>query len=175
MSFSPASGRDELEASLRSFGGRADAEIDIAEAALILAAFDRPGVSLSHYRQHLSRLARDTADLGERHGATASLHGRVAALNAVMLERYGYAGDRLTYDDIQNANLMRVIDRRKGLPVALGILYHPFHVAAAHKLRNHVGLVLFLSEVEDGDNVWVRTEASHRLSFSLDASPGGVV
>ena len=123
MSLSPASGRDELEARLRSFGDRADVEIDIAEAALILAAFDRPGVSLSHYRQHLSRLARDTADLGERHGATASLHGRVAALNAVMLERYGYAGDRLTYDDIQNANLMRVIDRRKGLPVALGILY----------------------------------------------------
>jgi regulator of sirC expression with transglutaminase-like and TPR domain len=29
----------------------------------------------------------------------------------------------LTYDDLQNANLMRVIDRRKGLPVALGILY----------------------------------------------------
>ena len=27
-----------------------------------------------------------------------------------------------TYDDPQNANLMRVIDRRKGLPVALGIL-----------------------------------------------------
>ena len=123
MSFSPASGRDELEARLRSFGGRADAEIDIAEAALTLAAFDRPGVSLRHYRRHLTRLARDTADLGERHGAAASLHGRIEALNAVMLERYGYAGDRLTYDDIQNANLMRVIDRRKGLPVALGILY----------------------------------------------------
>ena len=123
MSFSPASGRDELEARLRSFGGRADAEIDIAEAALILAAFDRPGVPLSRYSQHLARLARDTAELGERHGAAASLHGRIEALNAVMLERYGYAGDRLTYDDIQNANLMRVIDRRKGLPVALGILY----------------------------------------------------
>ena len=129
MSSPPASGRDELEARLRSFAGRADAEMDIAEAALTLAAFDRPGVSLRHYRQHLSRLARDTADLGERHGAAASLHGRIEALNAVMLERYGYAGDRLTYDDIQNANLMRVIDRRKGLPVALGILY--MHAARA--------------------------------------------
>jgi len=32
-------------------------------------------------------------------------------------------GVSLTYEDLQNANLMRVIDRRKGLPVALGILY----------------------------------------------------
>jgi regulator of sirC expression with transglutaminase-like and TPR domain len=35
----------------------------------------------------------------------------------------------LTYDDLQNANLMRVVDRRKGLPVALGILY--LHAARA--------------------------------------------
>jgi regulator of sirC expression with transglutaminase-like and TPR domain len=41
----------------------------------------------------------------------------------------GYDGDRLTYDDLQNANLMRVIDRRKGLPVALGILM--IHAARA--------------------------------------------
>ena len=39
------------------------------------------------------------------------------------------AGDELTYDDLQNANLIRVIDRRKGLPVALGILY--IHAARA--------------------------------------------
>ncbi len=44
-------------------------------------------------------------------------------LRAVLGERYGYAGDRETYDDLQNADLARVIDRRKGLPVALGLLY----------------------------------------------------
>src|SRR3546814_4700292 len=42
---------------------------------------------------------------------------------AVLVERYGYRGDGETYDDMVNANLMRVIDRRRGLPVALGILY----------------------------------------------------
>jgi regulator of sirC expression with transglutaminase-like and TPR domain len=41
----------------------------------------------------------------------------------VILGGHGYRGDTLTYEDLQNANLMRVIDRRKGLPVALGILY----------------------------------------------------
>ena len=43
--------------------------------------------------------------------------------------RYGYEGDRERYDDLENANLMRVIDRRRGLPIALGILY--VHAARA--------------------------------------------
>lgn len=54
----------------------------------------------------------------------------IEALNRVVLQSHGYHGDMLTYDDIQNANLMSVIDRKKGLPVALGILY--LHAARAH-------------------------------------------
>jgi regulator of sirC expression with transglutaminase-like and TPR domain len=41
----------------------------------------------------------------------------------VLFERHGYSGDRETYDDPENADLVRVIARRKGIPVALGILY----------------------------------------------------
>jgi len=128
MSWSPASGRDEIETALRRLGGQADDEIEVAEAALLMAALDRPRVSLDRYRHHLSLLARDTADLAQD-GDAGSLDSRIAALNAVIRERYGYSGDELTYDDPQNANLMRVIDRRKGLPVALGILY--LHAARA--------------------------------------------
>ena len=58
---------------------------------------------------------------------------KVDAVNAVLFERHGYQGDNKTYDDMQNANLMRVIDRRKGLPVALGILY--IHVGRAQDWR----------------------------------------
>jgi len=86
----------------------------------VLAALDRPRVSLERYRQHLQQLARDVAE-----SASGNLDARAAAdaLARVVLGQHGYEGDRLTYDDVQNANLMRVIDRRKGLPVALGILY----------------------------------------------------
>jgi regulator of sirC expression with transglutaminase-like and TPR domain len=58
---------------------------------------------------------------------------RVAALTQVMAEEHGYNGDRQHYDDLQNANLIRVIDRRRGLPVALGILY--LHAARAQGWR----------------------------------------
>jgi regulator of sirC expression with transglutaminase-like and TPR domain len=53
----------------------------------------------------------------------AGLYARATTLSKVLAGSFGYQGDRVTYDDLQNANLMRVIDRRKGLPVALAILY----------------------------------------------------
>jgi regulator of sirC expression with transglutaminase-like and TPR domain len=43
---------------------------------------------------------------------------------------FGFLGDRDTYDDPDNADLIRVIDRRRGLPVSLAILY----VAAARRM-----------------------------------------
>jgi regulator of sirC expression with transglutaminase-like and TPR domain len=129
MTWSSASGRPDVESRLRRIGGQDDDEIDVAEAALLLAALERPQLGLERYRHHLSLLTRDVADLAAREGAEASLEARIRVLNAVLVERYGYRGDSETYDDMNNANLMRVIDRRRGLPVALGILY--LHAARA--------------------------------------------
>jgi len=123
MSWSSASNRPAVEGRLRRIGAQDDAEIDIAEAAVRRAGTDRPQLSLERYQHHLSLLSRDIADMGEKNGAADSLEARVRVLNAVLVERYGYQGDRESYDDLANANLMRVIDRRRGLPVALGILY----------------------------------------------------
>lgn len=117
---------DQCARYLRELGGLESPVLPIAEAALALASFERPRVGLARYRQHLASMARDVA----RHaGARAELPARVHALNEIILLKYGYSGDELTYDDLQNANLMRVVDRRKGLPVALGILY--LHAARA--------------------------------------------
>lgn len=117
--------RLQAEEILREIGTRSDDDIDLAEGALALAALDRPGVALDRYRDHIARLADDVGDALSGKGVTLS-----DALNNVVLKSHGYCGDMLTYDDIQNANLMRVIDRKKGLPVALGILY--LHAARAH-------------------------------------------
>lgn len=117
--------RREIEAALDEIGIGADAGIDLAEAALQLAAFDQPDLRLDSYRRHLAALARDVT--AEK--AAESCAARAAALNAVIVERWGYRGDSANYDDVANASLARVIDRRKGLPVALGILY--IHAARA--------------------------------------------
>lgn len=109
---------EEIEETLDSVGRLDDRAIDLAGTALLLAALDRPGVSLAPYRGHLDDLVAALRDTG------ASTAVEVAgALQRVFFDRFGYDGDRLTYDDPDNANLIRVIDRRKGLPVTLGILF----------------------------------------------------
>ena len=110
--------KGEIVAQLRAVGEVADAELNLAETALLLAALDRPDASLTGYRAHLAALTEDTAALARGQDTPG---GRAAALATVLFDRHGYSGDAETYDDMQNANLIRMIDRRKGLPVALGI------------------------------------------------------
>lgn len=118
--------RDEAERFLRSLADSADADIPIGEAALALALLDMPEADPAPYRDHLAALIADT---GAAAGASADLRAQIEALNGTILGRHGYAGDRESYDDLANANLVRVIERKRGLPVALGILY--IHAARA--------------------------------------------
>jgi regulator of sirC expression with transglutaminase-like and TPR domain len=118
---------DDVWAGLEAVGRQTDETIDLAEAALLLAALDAPDSDLAPYRRHLAELASDLGDLALAGDDT--LDARASALRQVIAGQHRYVGDRRTYDDLDNANLIRVIDRRRGLPVALGILY--LHAARA--------------------------------------------
>jgi regulator of sirC expression with transglutaminase-like and TPR domain len=95
----------------------------IGQAALALAILEAPAAKLATYDAHLARLGTDVRDMV---GAGSITHLPVeevrSAIAHVIYGLHGYQGDHETYDDLQNANLIRVIDRRRGLPVALGIL-----------------------------------------------------
>ena len=123
MAWSTASGRQEIEAALRRAGGEDEATLDLAGTARLFAALERPQEDLAPYRRHLDRLVADVAGLAVVLGAEDSLPDRLATLQGVLVEKHGYLGDETDYDNLDNADLLRVIDRRRGLPVALGILY----------------------------------------------------
>jgi regulator of sirC expression with transglutaminase-like and TPR domain len=96
--------------------------LDLLEAAFDLSVLRRTEpLDLAPFRQHVASMASDLADLVRRRGASAE------ALAEIIARSYAYRGDGDSYDDLQNADLVRVIERRKGLPVALSILY--LHVA----------------------------------------------
>jgi regulator of sirC expression with transglutaminase-like and TPR domain len=127
----------EARAALEAAGRLPDAELDIAAVALQFARVDQPVADWRAAQLHLSDIARaavetaaadpqaDAGDLGRRRAALADLlHGS-----------FGYAGDTDTYDDLSNANLLKVIERRRGLPVALGILW--LHAAEAAGWQAH--------------------------------------
>jgi regulator of sirC expression with transglutaminase-like and TPR domain len=119
---------------LQAIGQLPDTEIDIAEAALQLARVDAPQGDWTAARAHLSEVARRAVALGAG-VAEDDLAGRATVLSALLVEEFGYAGDADTYDDLANANLIRVIERRRGLPVALGILW--LHAARAAGWGSH--------------------------------------
>ncbi|MGK2284984.1 SirB1 family protein [Pedomonas sp. V897] len=102
------------------FGALDDPEIDLAEAALMLAGLDHPRASLAQYRAFLDEMAGEVFELGLHAEGPAE---QAAVLQSVIAGAFGFAGDRESYDDPANANLIDVIERRKGLPVALSILY----------------------------------------------------
>ncbi len=111
---------------LRKLGQAGEGPHDIGRAALMLAALDHSARELAPYEAHLAEIAEAARNESR---LTARIEDGARALSALMTGRYGYDGDRLSYDDPQNADLITVIDRRRGLPVALGILY--LHAARA--------------------------------------------
>jgi regulator of sirC expression with transglutaminase-like and TPR domain len=118
----------ESRAALTAIGQLADSEIDIGNAALQLARVDAPDADWQKAARHLSDLA---------HGAVKraaamdreDLPARAVALADLLAGEFGYAGDLNTYEDPANANLIRVTERRRGLPVALGVIW--LHAARA--------------------------------------------
>ncbi|MBV9044620.1 MAG: transglutaminase family protein [Alphaproteobacteria bacterium] len=115
---------------LKKLGERGDGPHDIAYAALMLAALDHPGEPIERPLSHL-------VEISDAMKKEASMIRRVndgaRTVAALLASRLGYDGDRLDYNNAGNADLITVIARRRGLPVALGILY--MHAARALGLR----------------------------------------
>lgn len=132
---------------LTSLGEGEDDGFDPGVAGLAFAALKRPHAAFARYEAHLHELATIAAGQAAHSGSAAD---QAAALAHAIYETHNYTGDTLTYDDLQNADLIRVIDRKKGLPVALGIL----HMSIAYRLGwNVVGLAFpnhFLLRLDQG-------------------------
>ncbi len=103
-------------------------EIALDDAALTLALLDHPGTDLATYYDLLDAMETRLDRVG---GDAESAAERADALAAVLAGEFGFAGDADTYDDPANADLISVLDRRRGLPVSLAILW----VAMARRLR----------------------------------------
>ncbi len=124
----------DARAALEAIGELPDAEIDIADAALQLARVDAPDADWLAARAHLSELARDAVQQAAE-VPEDDLPAQAVALAALIVGRYHYQGDSENYEDPANANLIRVIERRRGLPVALGVIW--LHVARASGWAAH--------------------------------------
>jgi regulator of sirC expression with transglutaminase-like and TPR domain len=95
-----------------------DDRIDLDEAALLIAAEEYEGLDVAGYLARLDELADRV-----RRRAAASDHERIAALNEVLFREARLAGNTRSYYDPRNSFLNQVLDRRRGIPISLGVVY----------------------------------------------------
>ncbi|HEY4041979.1 MAG TPA: transglutaminase-like domain-containing protein [Rhodopila sp.] len=153
----------EPRAALMAIGQLADSEIDIGNAALQLARVDAPDADWRAAARHLSDLAHG-AVLRAAALDTDDLPARATALADLLVREFDYVGDLETYDDPANANLIRVTERRRGLPVALGVLW--LHSARAAGWGSH--------GVDFPSHFLVALEG-HKTQVVLDVFNGGQI
>ncbi|MGI4946341.1 MAG: SirB1 family protein [Janthinobacterium lividum] len=159
-------------AALDASGQMPDVELDIAGVALQFARIDAPDRDWRAAGAHLSELARDAVDLA-RELPGNELAARAGGLAGLITGRHRYAGDTETYDDPANANLIQVTERRRGLPVSLGILW--LHCARAAGWSAH-GLDFpghFLISLQ-GERIGGKLRAPEPQAIVLDVFAGGV-
>jgi regulator of sirC expression with transglutaminase-like and TPR domain len=95
-------------------------EIELDAAALEIAALDHPGADLEDYIELLETMTERLLGLA----VTAHTpEEQAAALAEVVAIEFQFQGDRESYDNPANADLISVIDRRRGMPIALSIIY----------------------------------------------------
>lgn len=95
-------------------------EIDLVEAALVVAAEDYPGLDVAAYRARIDELA---ATLKRRLRADISPTDALIALNRYLFEELGFAGNVGDFYDPRNSYLNEVLDRRLGIPITLSLVH----------------------------------------------------
>jgi regulator of sirC expression with transglutaminase-like and TPR domain len=116
---------EEVKARLSDIGNLPDDEVPLIEVAILLSRLRHPGRSDDRYVQHIRRMGEDVA---ARHrdliaaGAAGDIPTRIAALKHILVDQNGYGAVEDGYEKTENADLMSVVDNRRGLPIMLSIL-----------------------------------------------------
>ena len=100
--------------------GRPEGEIDLAEAALLIAAEEYPDLDMAAY---LTLLARMGEELRRRTRDARSAASALETLNHYLFDELGFAGNLEEYYDPRNSYLNEVLDRRTGIPISLSTVY----------------------------------------------------
>jgi len=108
--------REEAERALSQAGTAQDEDFPLFEAALACALHEEPDRDPTPARQLADEAARRLTTRLQRESPEE-------AVAETMAGDLRLAGDPTTYDSPENADLISVCARRKGLPVALGVLY----------------------------------------------------
>lgn len=103
---------------------RPDAEIDLAQAALLIAEDEYPGLDVAAYVERLDAMGAAARQLlleldkpGDRRSAA-----RLERVLDFVYRELGFAGNARDYYDPRNSWLNDVLDRKVGIPITLAVV-----------------------------------------------------
>lgn len=142
-----------------------ESDIDLVEAALLIAAHEYPQLDVPAYQARMDRIS---ATLKARLRRDIGPVESVLALNRYLFEELGFRGNAQEYYDPRNSFLNDVLDRKLGIPITLAIVYV--------EVGRHVGLALhgvsfpghFLVKCPARDGVIVLDPYAGGASLSLE-------
>lgn len=143
-----------------------DPTFDLEAGVLLLARYRYPETDMTPYSRWLDDMAVNVAnDLP----ADLEMYRTIGVLNKHLFARTGLRGDAVRYYDPDNSCLNRVIDRKRGNPIALSVIY----ILVAQRLSLPVrGVGMpghFIVKYEDGDDeTWIDPFHQGRLLSRAD-------
>ncbi len=109
---------------------------DIAEAALLVAAEEYPGLDTGRERNRLEAIATEA---GRKAAGIENPFARLDSVRSYLYDELGFHGNLEQYDDPRNSYLNEVLARRTGIPLTLSML---FTEAARHAGFDAFGIAL---------------------------------
>jgi regulator of sirC expression with transglutaminase-like and TPR domain len=152
-------------ARFRDLINRPEDEIDLAEAALLIAKGVNDALDIDAYLSQIEGLARQLQQrLSESVGETE----RILALNRFLFDEQGFAPNVDNYYDPRNSFLNEVLERRVGIPISLSILYMEIGRRVGLPLRGVSFPGHFLVKCKVNDGVVVLDPYCRGVSLSLN-------
>ncbi len=139
--------------SFREIAALDDKAFFLDRAALTVGLEEFPGLDIQHYLARLDSLAANTEVLI---GGDRSATNIIQCLNETLFIQEGLRGNDEDYYDPRNSYLNEVLDRKRGIPISLSIIYievarrisfpidgigFPGHFLVKHVTKNHEILI----------------------------------
>ena len=99
---------------------RAEPEVNLAAAALLIAAEEYPQLAPEPYLRRLDELAERVRDRDWDERAPVVV---LQDVSRILFEEEGFRGNAEDYYDPRNSFLNDVMDRRAGIPITLSVIY----------------------------------------------------
>lgn len=103
-----------------------DDQIDLAEAALLIAKDEYPNLDVKKYIDKFDFMVQQLKEkLKNQAEAEAKTEAKaiIKIINRYLFEECGFEGNRQEYSDPKNSFLNDVLDRKKGIPITLSVIY----------------------------------------------------